>query len=114
MPDEVVIASGVRMSVGKFGRGFREVPAQRLGAIVIREAAIYAGVPPETGSFTVNKVCGMENMSRAPHLVRNLRWGVKFGDASIQTPCFMMAYGKCIMITIWELQERGQPVKNSM
>ncbi len=137
---EVVIVSGVRTAVGKFGRGFRDVPAQRLGATVIKEAvnraclqlqdvdevimgnvisaglgqnparqaAIYAGIPPEKGSFTVNKVCGsglkavmlaaqaikagdgdiivaggMENMSRAPHLIRNMRWGVKFGDASI-------------------------------
>ncbi len=140
MPEEAVIASGVRTAVGKFGRAFKEVPAQRLGAIVLeeamkragigpqevdevimgnvvsaglgqnpaRQAAIYAGIPPEAGSFTVNKVCGsglkavmlaaqsikagdtdiivsggMENMSAAPHLLRNLRWGVKLGDASI-------------------------------
>src|SRR3989304_74146 len=73
------------------------------------QAAIYAGIQPETGSFTVNKVCGsglkavmlaaqaikagdadiiiaggMENMSAAPHLLRDLRWGVKLGDASIK------------------------------
>ncbi len=140
MPDEVMIVSGVRTAVGKFGRSFRDVPAQRLGAAVIKEAveraclqlqdveevimgnvisaglgqnparqaAIHAGIPPETGSFTANKACGsglkavmlaaqaikagdadiivaggMENMSRAPHHIRNMRWGVKFGDASI-------------------------------
>ncbi|VVB88384.1 3-ketoacyl-CoA thiolase [uncultured archaeon] len=140
MPEEVVLISGVRTPVGKFGRAFKDVPAQRLGAIAIKEAvsrarlrmqdveevimgnvvsaglgqnpsrqaAIYAGIPPEVGSFTVNKVCGsglksvmlaaqaikagdadiavaggMENMSAAPHLIRNMRWGVKFGDASI-------------------------------
>lgn len=140
MPEEVVIVSGVRTAVGKFGRAFKDTPAQRLGAISIheavkraclvaknveevimgnvisaglgqnpaRQAAIYAGLPPETGSFTVNKVCGsglkavmlaaqaikagdakiivaggMENMSAAPHLLRTLRRGVKFGDASI-------------------------------
>lgn len=79
-----------------------------LGQNPARQAAIYAGVPPEIGSFTVNKVCGsglkavmlaaqaikagdyeiivaggMENMSAAPHLQRNLRWGVKIGDTSI-------------------------------
>ncbi|NJD77692.1 MAG: acetyl-CoA C-acetyltransferase [Candidatus Methanoperedens sp.] len=79
-----------------------------LGQNPARQAAIYAGVPPEIGSFTVNKVCGsglkavmlaaqaikagdyeiivaggMENMSAAPHLQRSLRWGVKLGDASI-------------------------------
>ena len=140
MSEDAVIISGVRTAVCKFGMGFRDVPAQRTGAIVItealkrsgldvrdvdevimgnvvsaglgqnpaRQAAIYAGIPPETGSFTVNKVCGsglkavilaaqaikagdsriivaggMENMSAAPHLIRNLRWGMKFGDATI-------------------------------
>src|SRR3990172_6848819 len=141
MSEEVVLISGVRTAVGKFGHVFKEVPAQQLGAIVIKEAvkragiplqhveevimgnvisaglgqnparqaAIYAGLPIETGSFTVNKVCGfglkavmlaaqaikagdadiivaggMENMSAAPHLLRDLRWGVKLGDASIK------------------------------
>ncbi len=79
-----------------------------LGQNPARQAAIYAGVPPEIGSFTVNKVCGsglkavmlaaqaikagdyeiivaggMENMSAAPHLQRSLRWGMKLGDTSI-------------------------------
>lgn len=140
MPEEVVLVSGVRTAVGKFGRAFKDVPAQELGAKVIKEAinraciqmheveevimgnvisaglgqnparqaAIYAGLPLEIGSFTMNKVCGsglkavmlaaqsikagdaniivaggMENMSSAPHLIRSLRWGMKFGDASI-------------------------------
>jgi acetyl-CoA C-acetyltransferase len=140
MPEEAVLVSGVRTAVGKFGRGFKDISAQQLGAIVIREAvkragiqiryveevimgnvisaglgqnparqaAIYAGLPLEIGSFTINKVCGsglkavmlaaqairagdsdiivaggMENMSAAPHLLRGLRWGVKFGDTSI-------------------------------
>ncbi|MDO8142614.1 MAG: acetyl-CoA C-acyltransferase, partial [Candidatus Brocadiales bacterium] len=140
MPEEVVLISGVRTAVGKFGRAFKEMPAQQLGALVIKEAvkraglqmqhveevvmgnaisaglgqnparqaSIYAGIPFEIGSVTVNKVCGsglkavilasqtikagdahiivaggMENMSAAPHLIRSLRWGQKFGDASI-------------------------------
>ena len=140
MPEEVVLISGVRTAVGKFGHVFKEVPAQQLGAMVIKEAvkragiqmqhveevimgnaisaglgqnparqaAIYAGIPAEIGSFTVNKVCGsglkavmlaaqsikagdadiiiaggMENMSAAPHVIRGLRWGVKFGDTTI-------------------------------
>lgn len=140
MHEEMVFLSGVRTAVGKFGRSFKDVPVQQLGAIVIKEAvkrsgirmqdvdevvmgnvisaglgqnparqaAIYAGLPVEIGSFTINKVCGsglkavalasqaihagdsdiivaggMENMSAAPHLIRSLRWGQKFGDASI-------------------------------
>ncbi len=140
MPEEVVIVSAVRTAVGRFGRSFKDISAQRLGALVIaeaikrggigmpdveevimgnvisaglgqnpaRQAAIYAGLPVEIGSFTVNKVCGsglkavmlaaqavkagdagiivaggMENMSASPHLIRSLRWGMKFGDASV-------------------------------
>ncbi len=140
MAEEVVIASGVRTAIGRFGRSLRDVPATRLGAAVVREAvrraglsadapdevimgnvisaglgqnparqaAIYAGLPVEIGSYTVNKVCGsglkavmlaaqavkagdaeivvaggMENMSAAPHLVQSFRWGMRLGDASV-------------------------------
>jgi acetyl-CoA C-acetyltransferase len=79
-----------------------------LGQNPARQAAIYAGIPYDVGSVTVNKVCGsglkavmlgassikagdaqiivaggMENMSAAPHLIKNMRWGMKFGDATI-------------------------------
>jgi acetyl-CoA C-acetyltransferase len=140
MSEKVVLVSGARTAVGKFGRAFKDVPARELGARVIKEAvnragiqmneveevimgnvisaglgqnparqaAIYAGLPFEIGSLTINKVCGsglkavmlaaqsikagdasiivaggMENMSLAPHLIRSLRWGMKFGDVSI-------------------------------
>jgi acetyl-CoA C-acetyltransferase len=70
-----------------------------------RQAAIKGGLPPTVNAFTVNKVCGsglkavmlaaqtvalgdadvivaggMESMSTAPHLQRNLRGGVRMGD----------------------------------
>lgn len=79
-----------------------------LGQNPARQAAIYAGIPPSVGAVTVNKVCGsglkavmlaaqsikagdnrvvvaggMESMSNSPYLVRNLRWGLKYGDARL-------------------------------
>lgn len=73
-----------------------------------RQVAIYSGVPPSRGSFTVNKVCGsgikavslaaqavkagdaeliiaggMESMSTAPFLARDQRWGHKYGDVGL-------------------------------
>ncbi len=140
MAEEVVIISAVRTAIGKFGRSLKNIPAPRLGALVVaeavkragipteqidevlmgnvlsaglgqnpaRQAAVQAGIPVETGSVTINKVCGsglkavmfaaqaikagdadvvvaggMENMSAAPYLARNVRWGQKFGDASL-------------------------------
>lgn len=79
-----------------------------LGQNPARQAARFAGLPPEVGATTENKVCGsglksimfaaqaikagdadcivaggMESMSNAPYLQKNLRWGLKFGDSKI-------------------------------
>ena len=79
-----------------------------LGQNPARQAAIYSGLPPEIGAVTENKVCGsglkaimqaaqairagdgdcfvaggMESMSNAPYVQKNLRWGLKFGDAKV-------------------------------
>jgi acetyl-CoA C-acetyltransferase len=139
LAEEAVIIGGVRTAIGRFGHAFRNLAAPRLGALVItealvragvpgemvdevimgnvisaglgqnpaRQAAIYAGLPVEIGSFTVNKVCGsglkavmlaaqgvkagdagiivaggMENMSASPHLIRAMRWGLRFGHTA--------------------------------
>ena len=75
-----------------------------VGQAPARQAALFAGLPDKVGCVTINKVCasgmkavaiaadairagslsvavagGMESMSRAPHLVREVRWGVKYG-----------------------------------
>ena len=79
-----------------------------LGQNPARQAALGAGIPDRVGAVTVNKVCGsglkavmfaadsiragsqevivaggMENMSRAPHLVREARWGATMGNATL-------------------------------
>jgi acetyl-CoA C-acetyltransferase len=79
-----------------------------LGQNPARQAAIFGKVPYSAGALTVNKVCGsglkavmiaaqavkagdcdlvvaggMESMSNAPYLVKNLRWGLKYGDARL-------------------------------
>ena len=47
MTEQVFLVGGVRTAVGRFGGAFREIPAQRLGAMVIEEALRRAGVPKE-------------------------------------------------------------------
>lgn len=78
------------------------------GQITARQAAVRGGLPMTVPSVTINKVClsgmsaiglaergiragdskfvmtgGMESMSNAPHVVRELRWGVRIGDAGM-------------------------------
>jgi acetyl-CoA C-acetyltransferase len=48
MSREVVIVSGVRTPVGRFGRSFRDIPAPRLGALVIAAAVERAGIQVES------------------------------------------------------------------
>ncbi|MDP4091091.1 MAG: acetyl-CoA C-acetyltransferase [Bacillota bacterium] len=73
-----------------------------------RQSAVKAGIPVEVPSFTINKLCGsglravslafqmilsgyediivaggMENMSRAPYLLENARWGQRMGDGRL-------------------------------
>ncbi len=79
-----------------------------MGQNPARHASIYAGLPVETGSFTVNKVCGsgmkavmlaanaikageydtlvaggMESMTRAPYVLHNARSGYRLGDGKL-------------------------------
>ena len=80
-----------------------------LGQNPARQAALYSGLSEQVGAVTENKVCGsglksimfasqaikaqdadcivaggMESMSMAPYIQKNLRWGLKFGDAKVQ------------------------------
>src|SRR4026208_1437279 len=84
------------------------VPQAGLGQNAARQAAIYGGLPPSIGSFTVNKVCGsglraiiagtqaikagdlaiaatggMESMSNAPYLLPDARRGSRLGHSKM-------------------------------
>ena len=138
---DVVIVSGARTPVGRFGGAFKDVPASDLGAAAVRAAVERAGIPPEavdevimgnvlqadeTGyvarraalkaglpdsvpAMTVNRACssgleainlaaqsiatgesevvvagGADSMSRAPYLMRGVRFeGPRMGDYAV-------------------------------
>jgi acetyl-CoA C-acetyltransferase len=96
------------------------------GQITSRQAAVAGGVPMTVPATTINKVClsgmsaialgdrairlgesqfvvagGMESMSNAPHVIRELRWGVRIGDAALvdvmQHDGLFCAFDKCTM-----------------
>jgi acetyl-CoA C-acetyltransferase len=96
------------------------------GQITSRQAAVLGGLPMTVPSVTINKVClsgmsaigladrairlgdskfvvagGMESMTNAPHVVRELRWGARIGDASMtdvmQHDGLFCAFDKCTM-----------------
>ena len=88
------------------------------GQNVTRQASIYAGIPEETNAFTVNKICasgmkaialaaqaiqagnaeiivagGMENMSNAPFILPNARWGYRMSMPHSQITDLMVYDG---------------------
>jgi acetyl-CoA C-acetyltransferase len=96
------------------------------GQITARQAAVLGGLPMTVPSVTINKVClsgmsaigladrsirvgesnfilagGMESMSNAPHVVRELRWGARIGDAVLvdvmQHDGLFCAFDQCTM-----------------
>jgi acetyl-CoA C-acetyltransferase len=96
------------------------------GQITARQAAVNGGLPMTIPSLTVNKVClsgmsalgladrairlgdakfvltgGMESMSNAPHVVRELRWGARMGDVEMmdvmQHDGLFCAFDQCTM-----------------
>ena len=96
------------------------------GQITARQAAVSAGLPMTVPSVTINKVClsgmaaigladrsirsgdakfvmtgGMESMSNAPHVVREVRWGARIGDVDMvdvmQHDGLFCAFDHCTM-----------------
>ncbi len=96
------------------------------GQITARQAAVRGGLPMTVPSLTVNKVClsglsaigladravrlgdskfvmtgGMESMSNAPHVLRELRWGARIGDVEMvdvmQHDGLFCAFDQCTM-----------------
>ncbi len=82
-----------------------------------RQATLFAGLPPENISLTVNRACcsslsalrlgyrairageidvalavGSENMGRAPLIAPNVRWGNRLGNVVLKDPLFELGY----------------------
>jgi acetyl-CoA C-acetyltransferase len=141
MQREVVVVSGVRTAIGKFGGSLKDLPPTELGSLVVRDvlaragvegdqvghvvfgnviatepkdlylarvAALNGGVSEATPAFTVNRLCGSglqaiisaaqtillgdadiaigggaENMSRAPYITPDARFGARMGDTRL-------------------------------
>ena len=105
------------------------------GQITARQAAINGGLPMTVPSVTINKVClsglsaigladravrlgdskfvlagGMESMSNAPHVVRELRWGTRIGNTQLidvmQHDGLFCAFDHCTMGESSDLKNR--------
>ena len=135
---DVVIVAGVRTPIGNFGGALKDVPAQKLGELAVRELlartaldaalideviigcvgqftnaaniarviGLMAGLPVRTPAYSVQRNCssglqpfvnafqniqsedadiqivgGVESMSRAPFVSRDMRWGKRLRHA---------------------------------
>lgn len=136
----IYLVAACRTAIGSFGGSLKDVPATKLGEIVIREtlaragvaadqvdevimghvlqaglgqntarqASVNAGIPVKVPAYTVNKVCGsglksvslaaqsaalgesdcivaggIENMSCAPYILSDERWGARMGNKAV-------------------------------
>ena len=77
--EEVVIVAGVRTAIGKFQGSLTDVPASDLGATVIREALVRAGVAPSGVDTVIMGICGQ--IAEDTYLSRNaaVKAGLPYG-----------------------------------
>jgi acetyl-CoA acetyltransferases len=137
---KIVLSGAVRTAIGKMGGALTDVPASKLGSIVIgealkranispdrvdevlmgcvlqaglgqsvaRQASVNAGIPHDVPAITLNNVCGsglkavnmaaalieageaeiivaggMENMSSAPYVLNQARFGYRMNDGKL-------------------------------
>ncbi|MDD3513775.1 MAG: acetyl-CoA C-acyltransferase, partial [Synergistaceae bacterium] len=68
MSERIVLAGAVRTPIGKFGGTLAEVPVEKLGALVIKEALRRAGVAPgqvdEVLMGCILQACRGQNVAR--------------------------------------------------
>lgn len=117
VPAPSLAATAIRAALGDAGLAPDEVDEVVLGQVLTagvgqapaRQAALAAGLPPQVGALTLNKVCGsglaavmladrtlragearvvvaggMESMSQAPYLLQGVRGGWKFGHQTVR------------------------------
>jgi acetyl-CoA C-acetyltransferase len=73
---DVVIASAVRTAIGKYGKALRDVPAVRLGEIVVRAAMERANVPPSEVEEVIFGTAIPAGQGQAPARQVQLRSGI--------------------------------------
>jgi len=86
---EVVIASAVRTAIGKYGKALRDVPAVRLGEIVVRAAMERANVPPSEVEEVIFGTAIPAGQGQAPARQVQLRSGIpeEVGAVTINKVC---------------------------
>jgi acetyl-CoA C-acetyltransferase len=83
---EVVVLSGVRTAVGKYGGSLKDMPPADLGAAVVREAVSRSGVEPaEVGHAVIGNVIHTETRDMYLSRVASVNGGLP-----VETPAFTL------------------------
>jgi acetyl-CoA C-acetyltransferase len=83
---EVVVLSGVRTAVGKYGGSLKDMPPADLGAAVVREAVSRSGVEPaEVGHTVIGNVIHTETRDMYLSRVASVNGGLP-----VETPAFTL------------------------
>ena len=86
---DVIIVSGARTPIGRFGKAFKEVPAVELGAIAIKAAIERAGISPNLVENVIMGVIHQEGMGNNPCRIAALKAGIPYtaGGLTVNNIC---------------------------
>ncbi len=86
---DIIIVSGARTPIGRFGKAFKEVPAVELGAIAIKAAIERAGISPNLVENVIMGVIHQEGMGNNPCRIAALKAGIPYtaGGLTVNNIC---------------------------
>jgi acetyl-CoA C-acetyltransferase len=86
---DVIIVSGARTPIGRFGKVFKEVPAVELGAIAIKATIERAGISPNLVENVIMGVIHQEGMGNNPCRIAALKAGIPYtaGGLTVNNIC---------------------------
>ena len=101
---DVVIVSGARTPVGKFGMAFKNIPAVDLGAIAIKSTLERAGITPDSVEDVIMGAIHQEGMGNNPCRIAALKAGISHTSGALTVNNICSSGMKSVEIAAHQIQ----------
>ncbi|MFX1274457.1 MAG: thiolase family protein [Promethearchaeota archaeon] len=101
---EVVIVSGARTPVGRFGSAFKDVPAVELGSIAIKAAIQRAGIDIKLVEDVIMGAIHQEGMGNSPCRIASLKAGIPYTAGALTVNNICSSGMKAVEIAAHQIQ----------
>lgn len=101
---DVIIVSGARTPIGKFGQAFKNIPATELGSIAIKATMERAGITPDVVEDVIMGVIHQEGMGNNPCRIASLKAGIPYTSGALNVNNICSSGMKAVEIAARQIQ----------